>query len=453
MKKFISLKSNNYKKNIFINLTVLIIIVLFISMFFSLNLIKQFYYVELDIDILGDFRNIYYMLFYYSNPYNTGNISIDSSYPPFALLLYFPFMIFFVFYNISPAITQFLSQFFFLIIPVTILFLLCRKMLKQKNILLIICLFFVYPIVFLFHRANVLIYCFMFVMIFINFYKSEKPVYRELSLLSLAAAAAIKIYPLVFLMLLFNKGRLFDIIKTLFYFLILFFVPFLFFEGGFSNFSYFIKNMSYFSNTYMDYSKIKLDSYSFVSFLQFVSIIFKGKINADSIVNANNILTVFILILVVFSCLILKHSYKIYALLAILITFVPVVSFVYTQVFFIPAFICFIKTSKKTKSDIYYFILFLIILLPINRLIFYYNYPVVNVPINFPWYYNNPFANFAEDWTPMENPINTFIAVFSMFLMLISIITQAVIKFIKNIKNNGFLITIKSLFDFTKNIC
>jgi len=291
----------------------------------------------------------------------------------------------------------------------------------------------------------------MFVMLFLAYYKSDNKIKRELSLLALAAAAAIKIYPLVFLMLLFVNGRFSDIVKTVVYFLLLFFVPFLFFQGGFNNIGYFMRNMFFFSGNVIDYSKIKWDNYSMVTVLQFVSLFFKGSINSNTIISANSILTVLFVVSVIVSSMIIKSDWKVYALLALCITAVPIISFIYTQVFFIPAFICFIKAKGKSKKDIWYFILFLIILLPLNRFIFSYNHPVVNWPIDFPWYYNNPYAPFAEGWQPFENPINTLIAVLAMALMYLTIITDSVVMFICSVRSKGFKNALISLLPLNKN--
>jgi hypothetical protein len=92
-------------------------------------------------------------------------------------------------------------------------------------------------------------------------------------------------------------------------------------------------------------------------------------------------------------------------LLALSITLVPPVSYIYTQVFFIPSFISFINRTKKGRLDALYFILFLLILMPPLRLLMYYDNPDIGIPVNHPWYYNNPDAWFAEDWTPVENPL------------------------------------------------
>jgi hypothetical protein len=135
----------------------------------------------------------------------------------------------------------------------------------------------VFPFVFLLHRANVLIYCYMFVLLFLCNYQSSDTKKRELSLVALAAASAIKIYPLVFLALLFLKGRYKDILKTLLYFTALFFLPFLMFEGGFDNIGLFFRNMGYFTGSLLDYNRIKCDNYSFISLFQSLSYIFRGE--------------------------------------------------------------------------------------------------------------------------------------------------------------------------------
>lgn len=442
---------NNKKIKFFVIFVLVQALILFFSLFFTNETIRLYYLVELPEDILGDFRNLFGLLYYFKNPYNTGNIAIDVSYPPFALLFYMPYMLFFNFSYVSQNSPVILATMFFLGIPVLLILLLLIKNIKKNRALLIICLFLVFPFVFLLHRANVLIYSFMFVLFFITYYKSTNAKKKELSLLALAAASAIKFYPLVFLVILLKEGRIKDIIKVLLYFIFMFFIPFLFFEGGFDNISLFIKNMTYFTDSVLDLSSIKLDNYSFISIIQFIILIFNGKIVAENILTINTIISILFLGSVFVFSLILKSDWKIYSLLAMSITFVPVISFVYTQVFFLLAFIGFIKDNNNTKKEYIYMFLFLMILMPVNRLVFNYNFPLLDIPINFPWFFNNPNSPFSN-WTPIESPLNTFIALMSMVLLYIFILIDAVICFVKSIRKNGFLSTFKGLIKWKKGI-
>lgn len=87
------------------------------------------------------------------------------------------------------------------------------------------------PVVFLWSRMNFLILALAFLLMFIIGKDSKNKVIRELSYVCLAISAAIKIYPAVFGVLLVLEKRWFDTIRCAIYGLIVFFVPFWYFDG------------------------------------------------------------------------------------------------------------------------------------------------------------------------------------------------------------------------------
>jgi hypothetical protein len=425
-------------------------LIVILSLVFTKLIFYKYYYVELEIDFFGDFFNMLKVLHTYPNPYNTGISQIDVSYPPFALLLYLPFKVFFVFSFISPLFPYGIALLFFVLIPLAVIYYLHMKMLKNQKTIMAVSLSLTFPFVFLLQRANVLIYCYTFILIFLCYFENKERKKRELALVCLAAACAIKIYPLVFLMPLLIKGRYKDIMKTLIYFALLFFLPFLLFEDGFNNINYFIRNMGYFTGNDLDYSKIRCNNYSFVTLWQGFSLVFTKEINAVFVKNAVDIFSIAIIFCTVLFCLVLKKGWKVLFILAYAAGGIPVISYIYTQVFYLIAFISFLNKKDYKKPDWVYFVLFLFILMSPLRLIFNYDFPQTSIPINFPWYYNNPDTPLSEGWIPLENPINALVAVFSVFVMFISISVEAVIRLCKNIKKEGLTASIKGLFKYTE---
>ncbi len=93
-----------------------------------------------------------------------------------------------------------------------------------------------YPAIFCIEKGNITSFSIVLVMIFISLRNSEKPLFRELSYIAIAASAAITPYTLTFALLLFDKKSkkaVLRFVRTALYFLILFITPAVF--TGFGN--------------------------------------------------------------------------------------------------------------------------------------------------------------------------------------------------------------------------
>ena len=103
------------------------------------------------------------------------------------------------------------------------------------------------PVLYSFDRGNIVWFCMAFLMVYIFTYDSKNKILREIGLISLAIATSIKIYPVVFgLMLIFDK-RWAEAKRCIIYGVLIFFVPFLCF-GGFSEFTVLLSNLTNASN-------------------------------------------------------------------------------------------------------------------------------------------------------------------------------------------------------------
>lgn len=103
------------------------------------------------------------------------------------------------------------------------------KKTRSEGRVLIFLLLLSYPMIFGIERGNIVLLCYFFTAYFVFFYKSENKLMRELSYVSLAIAAGIKIYPAFFGLLLLYDKRWKDAGKTILYGIIAFAVPALFF--------------------------------------------------------------------------------------------------------------------------------------------------------------------------------------------------------------------------------
>lgn len=87
----------------------------------------------------------------------------------------------------------------------------------------------------------------VFVLFFLDFYKSDRAWLRELAYLSLAIAGALKLYPLLFGALLLRDKRFFASVRVAVYFAGLFLLPFLLYEGGMENLFRYLDNLATFT--------------------------------------------------------------------------------------------------------------------------------------------------------------------------------------------------------------
>ncbi len=189
----------------------------------------------------------------YRNTMYTG--LAEKAYPPITyMFLYF----FSRLVNMKPYYEQnnFLGMFreprflIIFIIVIAIVLLMLYELLRSKTAgsqmekrLLAASLILCQPMLFSVERANTIIATVIFLGFFVFYCDSESRVLRELALISLAAAAAFKITPAVFGILLLYRRSWKDAIHAVIYGILVFFLPFLFFKGGFSNITLMLQNV------------------------------------------------------------------------------------------------------------------------------------------------------------------------------------------------------------------
>ncbi|MGM9970250.1 MAG: glycosyltransferase family 87 protein [Anaeroplasma sp.] len=103
------------------------------------------------------------------------------------------------------------------------------------------------PMLWAIERGNVIILCTICLIGFISFYNHDNKYYREIAYVLLAVSVAIKIYPILFIVLILCDRRYKEFVRTLIYIIILFLVPFVFYDG-FYGMSYLIRNILNFSS-------------------------------------------------------------------------------------------------------------------------------------------------------------------------------------------------------------
>ena len=367
MKRFMLKIKNAFKKNpykfVFYSIGILFLLIFFISILISHGNTSRNYLFGNNQDTFMDYFNSVWDTFG-RRPYDNGVI-----YPPLCYVIYFLCSRFILIEHvsvgrISPDFYR-ESMFSFLIYSLIIILILIYSIykLKKGNIqekrLFCLLILFSLPFLFAFERANIVIVSFIFLLIFINFKDSENKILKEIALISLAASAAIKIYPAIFGLLLIKEEKWKELIRVIIYGLILFFIPFIFFGGSEACVS-FIKNLI--NTTGQVVENTDINKLNFSALFDFIS---KSLNISDS--KFELISKIFCYILVIISCissLITKKQWKCILLLTLLMIGIPGISYTYAAIFLIIPIIMYLDDCNKTKFDYIYLLLFLLIMFP-----------------------------------------------------------------------------------------
>lgn len=216
----------------------------------------------------------------------------------------------------------------------------------DKTLMAFFCLFSA-PFLFLIERGNILILSLVFTMLFIAYYDHKNKAVREIALICLAFAIAIKIYPVVFGVILLNEKKYKELIRAAIYTLIVFFVPFLFF-GGIEGVGKFIRNLN---STSSNNSAGINRQLSFQKFAIYLGKVFGSDSGVWMVIGK--------VIMVVFSavgafCLFIsKERWKTCALCVCLIVGVPSMSSRYSLTFLIIPIILLIMDEYENKAFSY----------------------------------------------------------------------------------------------------
>jgi hypothetical protein len=262
-------------------------------------------------------------------------------------------------------------------------------------------------------RGNIVILSSACIGFFICYYDSKNKHERMLAVISLALAATLKVYPVLFGFLYFEKKQYREILLSAIITLVLVFLPFLFFKRGFANIAQLIKNMGYslgptgpLESTLQSGSSASLESsiqsapslpkiiaffypsnnhfiYSYPRFRVAHLVFFflsqlkfsenKGYNEAIilSLSNIAQIITYFLcLISIVFSCL-MKNKWLKITLLTMAFVFLPSDSGLYCGFYLFPMIIIFFATLQDRPAilNVFTIVVFLVFLNPYQILV------------------------------------------------------------------------------------
>lgn len=230
----------------------------------------------------------------------------------------------------------------YLVVCFVLLYFAIKKLLKKQSkaqIIFIYCLVvFSYPFLYTIERGNTLLLTFVLVACFFAYFRSEKKYQHELSILCLALATTIKLYPVILVLILFKKKAWKDITKYGIYTTLLLFLPFIFYEGLDGLFLMVRSSLSFFGELLHCFSNIFLVLYYGFG----VNIVVAKMINY------------FVMFLFVINFFIVKKPYQESGALFIIFLCTPPGTESYIDIFFLITLLLMLQEKEKGYIELIY---------------------------------------------------------------------------------------------------
>lgn len=298
------------------------------------------------------------------DPYHCTYLPMsEKAYPPLTYLLLYPFSKFFVYSNMLPSAAradqlEIMSVVIFIVfscIALAILIYEFKSGPKGVRLLMVLTLFASGVSLFSLEQANTIYLSVSCLLFFVMLYKSDNKLLRELSYIALSIAVALKVYPIIFAILILYEKRIRDIFKLGFYCVITVFLPFLYFKSGYSNIPIMIKNASENTKAYM------FNVYQYRFGLVSDSILF-GFSNKTSIMLVK--VSLILLVFAVITSWSHRKYWKTILCLTCALLSTPVNSAYYCGLYFFIPVILFLNEKEHKITDWFYLILMILILNP-----------------------------------------------------------------------------------------
>jgi len=362
--------------------TLFFCIIMSILIFLFLNgLIRNPQGIQLNVffNRLNDFFADYFNIMRYvseRNPYfNSTNGFAEKVYFPFAYMILYPFSCLDSYATMSLADAWsskigIMSCLMFTVGSLSILFMSLSTLYGENKYKYWVFLMLLLSSITLFsiERGNIAIITAGCIVSFLALYKSPVKFYRIIALSFLCIASTLKVYPVLLGILLLKdknyKAILFCSIVTL----LLVFIPFIFFEHGFSNVQQLIHNLQLNTNNYGPESNFP--RFSLPNLIYVGSRIVNLPNNLMQVFITVSQITVILLSLISIALVFLvKDRWKEIALLIFVIIQFPANSALYCGLYFFPVIILFLIKKDIKKIDWVYIILFCVFLNPFQLLV------------------------------------------------------------------------------------
>ncbi len=281
-----------------------------------------------------------------------------SNYPPLANLF---FILLKRFTNVSvdgelvtPNSLLFVCYGIFLLISIAII-LICfshelNKVSKNiSNYVIPVLLLLSGPFLFLCQRGNILFIVISFIGVFLFNYESESIVWREIAIICLSLAIALKIYPVIFLLLLLRKKHWKQLIHTIIYTAILYLIPFGVY--GYRSIFLFVQNLFLRDSSI---NNVLNHAIAFNGMIKILSGLLWGHIIADP----SSVILICVCLMLLYIFATSGYTWMQLSALTLIMIWAFNGSYLYNACFMVFPFIYFINDTSKRKIDIVYLLLF-----------------------------------------------------------------------------------------------
>lgn len=243
---------------------------------------------------------------------------------------------------------------------------LCRKKLTAKPYaaFLACTLALCSPILFIIERGNIILLAIVAGGGFLFGYRSKSRVVREISLVCLAIAAAIKIYPAVLGGILLWEKRYKETVRCAIYGILLFFLPFFLF-GGWEGFTGFLQNLTAFVDGNTAAPRDHLMNYA--NILSNLTQLFFDNAEVGRQI-ANLTLLPLSLALIGFGVFACRKRWKCLLMLTLVLTLFPNANGYYAMSFYLFPLVFFLLEEHHSIFDYFYAVFLTVCILPLQFL-------------------------------------------------------------------------------------
>lgn len=238
-------------------------------------------------------------------------------------------------------------------------------LLKGSNLKLFMVVLFSYTFIFTIERGNLIFLTVSFVNYFLAYKDSDNKYLRWFAIFCISMAAVLKVFPAIFGLTLLKEKRYREIGFCVIFCLVVAFLPFLYFEHGFDNINQLFVNLQ--ENTKLNTPSYAYPRYGFAP-TSFLPMHFLGmtEISMDVVFMIMKVITWLLTVLSLLIFLKEKYSWKTFALISITLIMFPANSAIYNCLYIFPCLFMFLTKDYIEKFDNIYFILFIIILCPLQ---------------------------------------------------------------------------------------
>lgn len=263
-----------------------------------------------------------------------------------------------------------------------------------------------YPMLFVLDRGNYEVLLLMFLMCFVYLYKKKK---YTIASISLSIGIAMKMFPVVFLVLFLKQRKYKYIGIVIITSLLLTLLPMCIFKGGFINNLLYIVDGNNFGSlsTYLGNNQTVQRGVSLFTFIK-IGIIQLNMLDFVDFVKLLSIykytVTIMFVLLVLYIWKYEDEMWKIVTLLVFSMLMFPHISADYKLIHILIPILLFISKETKNRSDLFYAVLFAILLIPKD------------------YYY---FKNIVSDSSTNDISIAVVLNIFIMFVITLTIICES----------------------------